>query len=151
MVRPLVEGDIFPELKLSTPAGATVDLARLRGEHSIAVLFSGESPNPAVDGFLDRLKPLLPDFEIEGARVILITPPGSPLLSRVADWPVLVLLDEDGSAARRVGAVDEDGRPAPAAFLADRWFEVFDAQNAEDLSPEALLDWLRYVEIQCPE
>ena len=151
MVKALTEGDIFPELRLPTPGGTVFDLATLRGEHAIAVIFSGRAPNPAVERFVEGLRPLLGEFTAEGAKVIFITPPGSPLLPVLADLPVLTLFDEEGAAARRVGAVDERGEPVPAAYLADRWYEVFDAQGEEDLSPDALLEWLRYVEIQCPE
>ncbi len=151
MVKPLTEGDIFPELRLPTPGGPTFDLASLRGEHAIAVIFTGRTPNPAVDRFIEGLRPLLAEFTAEGARVIFITPPGSPLLPDLADLPVLTLFDEEGTAARRVGAVDDQGQPVPAAYLADRWYEIFDAQSEEDLSPDALLEWLRYAEIQCPE
>jgi hypothetical protein len=48
-----------------------------------------------------------------------------------------------------------DGVPAPGVVVADRWGEVYHVKAAEQASqlpsPEELVDWLRYVQIQCPE
>ena len=48
-----------------------------------------------------------------------------------------------------------DGVPSPGVVVADRWGEVYYIQAADRASqlpvPDELLDWLRYVQIQCPE
>jgi hypothetical protein len=48
-----------------------------------------------------------------------------------------------------------DGVPCPGVVVADRWGEVYFVQQAarasELASPEELIEWVRYVQIQCPE
>lgn len=47
------------------------------------------------------------------------------------------------------------GLPAPAAIVADRWGEIYFAAGADDVdglpAPDELVDWLRYVQVKCPE
>jgi hypothetical protein len=47
------------------------------------------------------------------------------------------------------------GLPGPGALIADRWGEIVHVAGGSDVAdlptPEDLLDWIRYVEIQCPE
>lgn len=47
------------------------------------------------------------------------------------------------------------GVPTPGVVVADRWGEIHDVAHAtgvEDLpSPHELIEWLRYVQRQCPE
>jgi hypothetical protein len=47
------------------------------------------------------------------------------------------------------------GAPLPGVVIADRWGEIWHVQpagsNAELPRADALVEWLRYVQIQCPE
>jgi hypothetical protein len=47
------------------------------------------------------------------------------------------------------------GLPSPGVIVADRWGEIqyaADAAGADDLpSPQELVEWLQYVQSQCPE
>ncbi len=47
------------------------------------------------------------------------------------------------------------GMPVPGVLIADQWGEVHDVAAAADASglpdPPALVEWLRYVQSQCPE
>jgi hypothetical protein len=47
------------------------------------------------------------------------------------------------------------GAPSPGIVIADRWGEIWHVQQAEsnrDLpDADALIEWLRYVQMQCPE
>ena len=47
------------------------------------------------------------------------------------------------------------GLPGPGALVADRWGEIVVVAAGSDVAdlptPEDLLDWIRYVENQCPE
>jgi hypothetical protein len=48
-----------------------------------------------------------------------------------------------------------DSVPCPGVVVADRWGEVYFVQQAARASklpsPEELIEWVRYVQIQCPE
>jgi hypothetical protein len=47
------------------------------------------------------------------------------------------------------------GLPSPGVAVADRWGEIYfvqGAENAAGLPPaDELLEWLRFVQVQCPE
>jgi hypothetical protein len=47
------------------------------------------------------------------------------------------------------------GLPAPGAIVADRWGEIYFVAAADRVdglpSPGELVDWLRYVQMKCPE
>jgi hypothetical protein len=47
------------------------------------------------------------------------------------------------------------GAPTPGVVVADRWGEVHFIAGADDVSalpsPDDLVDWLRYVQVKCPE
>jgi hypothetical protein len=87
---------------------------------------------------------------------------------------VLVTLPEDGGGgeyastlAARMGRFDGHpadcvitrdtvpGAPAPGALVADRWGEIFFMATAADVgglpSPDELVEWLRFVQVKCPE
>ena len=48
-----------------------------------------------------------------------------------------------------------DGVPSPAVIIGDRWGEIHHVVEGVDAAqmptPDALIEWLRYVQSQCPE
>jgi hypothetical protein len=58
-------------------------------------------------------------------------------------------------AAAIVTTTQIEGVPSPGVVVADRWGEVYYVQAADRASqlpaPAELLEWLRFVQIQCPE
>ena len=69
--------------------------------------------------------------------------------------PFVVLSDGDGRIHREVGASDEQGHVAAAAYVIDRYGETFAIYRTRDgqALPSAvdILNWLEFVNSQCPE
>jgi peroxiredoxin len=67
----------------------------------------------------------------------------------------VVLSDGDGRIHREVGASDEQGHAAAAAYVIDRYGEIFAIYRTRDgqALPNAaeILNWLEFVNSQCPE
>src|SRR5438094_97027 len=70
-------------------------------------------------------------------------------------WTFPVLVDDGAHIHRNVGATDAAGRPAPAVFVTDRFREIFAAylpgHGAALPGAKEILDWLVFINIQCPE
>jgi hypothetical protein len=88
--------------------------------------------------------------------VLVSIPPGDSAAQALAESLRQRAPELDGLAAVLVVTEDalQDLRPG-AAVVADRWGEVYfavEGQPAAELpSADELLDWLRYVQVQCPE
>jgi len=69
--------------------------------------------------------------------------------------PYPVLADEDGTVHQQWGAVDSQGQDAAAVYVTDRFGEVFGAFRTRDGQPlpgvADLLNWLEFINSQCPE
>jgi peroxiredoxin len=71
------------------------------------------------------------------------------------ELPFLVLADEDGRVYRSLGALTPAGNQAPAVYITDRFGEVFAAYRTGEGQPvpsaDETLEWLRFINRQCPE
>ena len=91
-------------------------------------------------------------------NLLLVTlPVGLDLPSR-AYVSQLNILWQELSSQQSECVVTQDsapGMPGPAALVADRWGEIVHVVAGSDVAdlptPEDLVDWIRYVENQCPE
>lgn len=143
----------MPDLALPDRAGQRVDLSRRRGQANLVMVFLGiDSRRAELAALLAELRAQAAEFLAENTRLALVIPGGAALPDE-AGQEFMVLVDEDGAAHRRVGAADAAGQPAAAAFVTDRFGEIYDSSLPGEggFTAAAMLDWLRYVEIQCPE
>jgi hypothetical protein len=66
-----------------------------------------------------------------------------------------VLIDSDAYIHHSVGAVDAAGCATPAVFVTDRFREIYatyvSSEGSALPSAEKVIDWLRFINIQCPE
>ena len=73
----------------------------------------------------------------------------------VKQLPCPVLVDEDRSVHRRLGAVDAQGHDFAAIYITDRYGEVFGAyrKSAGRAVPDIteILSWLEFINRLCPE
>jgi peroxiredoxin len=154
-------GERIPDLVLPDVQGQPVHLAALHGRWNDwleAVIFTGED-EAIFQTLLADLQRQEDDYSAESVRVVLIAPAGSraaaALRAARLDLPFAVLIDENGAAHRQVQALDEAGRPVLAAFVTDRYgnieADIRPGSSNWPPSSQGLLDWLRFIAIQCPE
>ncbi|WP_448566759.1 hypothetical protein [Thermus sp.] len=115
----------LPPYTLKTPEGGKVYLPDLKGR--ALVLLKDEALARALSARAAELKAL-------GVQAYLLAP--APRLS-----PLPLLLDPEGAL---LSAIPEDG-----VLVADVFLEVYHLGAVRDA--EEILDWLRFVEAQCPE
>lgn len=141
-------GRCLPDVKFVTIQGVQRRLSDFRGRKNLVVILAGG------DG--DRLPAAMaaawPDINRNDGQVIAVLPGSSPEAVR---WPFDVVVDPDGAFHRKFASGDGRSEPGLAVYITDRWGEVvFVCRTVQgDPAPSAadLLDWLRFVDQQCPE
>jgi peroxiredoxin len=149
-------GGILSGFTLPAISGPAISLERYRGWTNLVVVFAGDTMcEIAVTALLEELVARTDELATEAAQVVVVVtsqPAAAPLSSW---WAFPVLVDNGAHIHRSVGATDAAGGPAPAVFVTDRFREIFAAYLPGDGSrlpgANAILDWLVFVNIQCPE
>lgn len=153
MRRTLVVGERLPDLSLPAVADGTAVSFRARGRHgTVLVLLHSASCRGCLE-YLDRLAAsheLLKEWD---GRVLAIV--GAEIaeakgIGNAHDLPFPLLADPERIAARRCGV------GGGSVLIADQWGELFLVEPGEEgehayPDPEEIVEWLRFVAIQCPE
>ncbi len=141
-----------PDLALVSDTGSTLHLADFRGRKNL-VLVLMTAWSPAARELLRDLQNAAAEFATEEAVVLPIIKGSVSDARDIIHGEHLafpVYADEGGLA---FAAVDGDG--SAAIVVADRYGEIFFSQRvpAGAMFPaaDALLDWIRFIELQCPE
>jgi peroxiredoxin len=150
-------GEIFPGFMLSMPDGSPVELERYRGRNNLILIFAGNVLGRAgpTSPLLEELVALSAELAAEVAQVLVVVASRSAVASQGDPGPFPILVDSDAHIHRRVGATDAAGQPAPALFVTDRFREIYatyvSAEGSALPSAKEVMDWLRFINIQCPE
>lgn len=140
-------GRCLPDVEFVTIAGSRKRLSDFKGRKNLLVILTGEDG----DGLPAAIATADLDINRHDGHVIAVLPGASPAALR---WPFDVVADPDGTVHRKFASGD-NGEPRLSVFITDRWGEVVFAcrTGRGDPTPVAadLLDWLRFVDQQCPE
>jgi len=121
---------------LTTPTldGERVQLSDLRGRRNLVLIFAGTDAEEA------RLI-----SELQGCGETL----------REEETVVAIFAAADADTRAWYGALAEDGTPRAALYISDRYGEIYFAAHPEpgQALPSAAeaLEWLRFINAQCPE
>src|SRR5438309_8326813 len=149
-------GEVFPAFTLRDTDGSSIFLESYRGRTNLVVAFAGdiidESP---VTVMLQQVGAQTEALTLEAAQVLVAVTSRPGAVRQRARWGFPVLVDDGAHIHRSVGAIDAAGRPAPAVFVTDRFREIFAAylpgHGAALPGAKEILDWLVFINIQCPE
>jgi len=140
-------GRCLPDVEVVTIGGVRKRLSDFKGRKNLLVILTGEDGA----GLPAAMATAAADINRNEGHVIVILPYPSPEALR---WPFDVVADPDGTIRRKFSSADSR-EPCLSVFTTDRWGEVvFACQTGRgDPAPGAadLLDWLRFVDQQCPE
>jgi peroxiredoxin len=149
----LQTGERLPDLRLADAvSGRLLPLVPPGGRQvPVVVIVDGAACEPC-RAWLRRLAEAEPEMRAWDGRVAVVVPGSGEDAARLVESihpPFLVLADPERALARRLGTA------GAAVVVADPWGEVrhrHDAGSAHDLpGPAELVDWVRFVAIQCPE
>ena len=141
----------MPLFYLPSASGGESGPASLRSKYNMVLLFL--EGGPASEAYLQEVAARYRDIEAEQARVIAVVAQpieeARALTSRLKA-PFTLLADDGGAATARML-----GGAGAALCVADRYGSVVYVEiqeRTDQLSPaQAALDWLDFVQIQCPE
>lgn len=152
------KGRILPDFALpAASSSCQVQASDFRGRANLVVIADdGQSETAKLIGEAVRQ---YSEIKNQEAEVLLIVRPLQ--LTALTDHeslkhlPCAVLVDEDGSIHRRLGAVDAQGHDSAAIYVTDRHGEVFGVyrKSAGQSVPGIgeILSWLEFINSQCPE
>lgn len=149
-------GRLFPDVTLPTVEGGILALDNYRPRWDLIVFMLGEGiMSPMAATLLSQLAAVHADLEVEHARVVAIVADAPSRWWRGWNYPFPLAFDSDGQVHNRVGALDRGGRPAAGVYVTDRYREIFAVLRPGDAdwpqSAEDVMEWLTFVNIQCPE
>lgn len=151
-------GTLLRNFALLSAGGRQVQLADYRGRANLVVVLAGAQGSEPELALLAQLASRQAEILEQEAQVIAVLycarEQAQAIKSR-AQLPFVVLADADGAAHRSLGALDSNGSPRLAVYVTDRYAEVFAAwrttQGDPAPSPQDILDWLEFINRQCPE
>jgi peroxiredoxin len=147
----LQQGALVPLFVLPSTAGGQSGPGALRSKYNMVLAFVDDSPEGG--GYMRGLARIYPDIVQRQARLLVVVPLELPIargLARELGLPYPLLADPQGSTTRRML-----GEQTSALCVADRFGQIYYVRTA--LSGGALpstheaLDWLDYIQSECPE
>jgi len=141
-----------PLFYLPSAAGGQSGPAAMRSRYNLVLVFLNDSPQ--TEPYLQSLAAIYPAILKDDARVIAVVHAALQETERLAaslSLPFTLLADDAGATTERIlGAGNHAG-----LCVADRYGIIYFVEAASDTSalPPAsvILEWLKYIEIQCPE
>ena len=146
----------FPGFELMSSAQHPMRLSDYRGRSSVVLIFMDDQR--VTTELLSAVAHCYNEVKHQEAEVIAVAKSSPEECARIKGrlkLPFVVLSDGDGRIHREVGASDEQGQAAAAAYVIDRYGEIFAIYRRRDgqALPTAaeILNWLEFVNSQCPE
>jgi peroxiredoxin len=144
-------GDRIPDVCLPTVGGQGMSRLRGRAQESVVIVFPHEPGCAACRAYVEELTDSGDGFRRWDGRLIVVLPEG-PLAGEGAldtRKEVFILQDEHDELWPRIG------RGCAAVVVADRWGAIYevvrDGEGHRLPTPHEVVEWLRYIAIQCPE
>jgi hypothetical protein len=117
------------------------EFSRYRGRRNLVLLVS-----PA-DELVNELASKMEELSYQETQVLVLSP-----AARESAFPVLI--DAGLGVHSVLGGVNE-GKPAPAVYVTDRYGEIYAAFRASEGArlpdASAILGWIEFINSQCPE
>ncbi len=150
------KGHRLHEFELTGALGGVIRLSDFRGRANVVLIASDDQPATArltadIAGRYSEIK----SEEAEVLAIVHMSRESAAETKQRGNLPYLVLADDNGRLHRDFGAIDSKGADLAAVYVTDRFGEVFAAFRtaAGDTLPSAddVLNWLEFVNAQCPE
>jgi peroxiredoxin len=147
------EGEMMPDFTLVSSEGNFVRISDYRGRRNLVLIFCGDGKSEATRSFLLQVSQQHFQFGDEEAESLAIVQ-GESLPERLGNLSFPVLLDAKGRAHQLAGIQHADKLSAPLVYLVDRFGEIryaFHPQETANAAVAAVLEWVRYINLECPE
>lgn len=153
-----VPGEIMQDFTLGSTRGTRVRLSDYRGRRNVILVFSGRGNSEMIRGLLQQVSEQYPEFVSEEAQVLAVVQgakSGAEHLEQNRDLPFLILTDEESLVHNMAGALKSGEDYTPVVYIIDRYGEIRHVFRSEQSGPVCtaveILDWVRYINLECPE
>jgi peroxiredoxin len=139
-----------PLFYLPSSAGGQSGPASTRSRYNLVLVFLDNSPH--TEAYLRSLSDIYPAILKDDARAIAVVQASPEETQRMASGlPFPLLSDQEGAITHRMLGDDNDA----GLCVADRYGIIYFVQAVANICtlPPAptIIEWLEYIEIQCPE
>jgi peroxiredoxin len=148
-----------PDFPLTTIQGRTVALDDYRGQHNLVLFFTHNGDCASCEALLRDFAARRADYRAQDAQVVAIVSATAANVGRLQaelnlSYPLLADPQADAHRAYMHLIPDEPGEKS-AVFVIDRYgapyAALIDADPDDPTVHEEILDWLAFIEVQCPE
>lgn len=150
----LSAGEMMPDFALVSMNGRRVRISDYRGRSNLVLVFCARGNSKETRSFLRQVFEQRWEFEGEEAQVLVIVRQSKDLSDILKDLPFPVLRDKEGHAHDLAGVAANERNFRPVIYVVDRYGEIRHVCRAGDASHTgagAILDWVRYINLECPE
>jgi len=151
-------GEMMPDFELVATNDTHVRVSDYRGRRHLVLIFIGLGNSDTARDLLRRFSKQYAEFDREDAQVLVIVRGDKVRAENLGpdgSFPFPVLLDDGSRVHDMVGASKPEAECRPVVCLIDRYGEFRQEFRAEGLpaadTVEAILDWVRYINLECPE
>lgn len=151
-------GGIFPDVALFSTTGTRVRVSDYRGRRNLVLIFCETGCCESVRSLVCLVSELYSEFLAEEAEVFVVVQGvdrGFESLEAGCVPALPVLLDREGHALELLSALGMGQDSFPVVCVVDRYGEVRYVYRAADsqgsCAARDILDWVRYINLECPE
>ena len=147
---------IAPGFSLPSSRGHPVSLTDYRGRSNLVLLFAHGADCPACWQAVESFATHRDAYRAQGTEVLVVCPASAEEASLPSPDGLQVLRDPEGTVRRAYAALLPGASPEDALlFVLDRYGAPYAAvacpePDEASLRPE-VLEWLAFIEVQCPE
>jgi|YelNatPaOPRAMG01_1025707.scaffolds.fasta_scaffold38185_3 peroxiredoxin len=150
---PRSAGEIMPDFTLASNRGQFIRISDYRGRSNLVLIFCEDGKSEATRSFLRQASQRLFQFEDEEAELLAVVQAES-LPEQFANLSFSALLDAKGHAHQLAGFAHGGELLPPLVYVIDRFGEirsVFYSKETPEADVSSVLEWVRYINLECPE
>lgn len=150
------KGHRLHEFEVTGALGDVIHLSDFRGRANLVLIATDSRPETAklMADMAGRYSEITNE-EAEVLAIVHTSRESAAEIKQKRNLPYPILADDNGRLHRELGAVDSKGLDSASVYVTDRFGEVFGAYRtaAGDPLPDVaeILNWLEFVNAQCPE
>jgi peroxiredoxin len=151
-------GEIMPDFSLVSTDGKRIRISDYHGRRHLILIFIGLGNSEMARELLRQLADRYSELASEDAQVLMIVQRGKGESKNLGQGPGLsfpVLIDDDSRIHNMMGALKPEELRAPIVCIVDRYGEIRHEFHVESsrvvYAADTILDWVRYINLECPE
>lgn len=152
--RPPSVGEMMPDFTLASNKAKFIRISDYRGRRNLVLAFCGRGDSDAIREFLLQASQDRSQFADEDAEVLAVVRGAEDLPQYFWNLSFPFLEDAEGHAHYLAGLRHPDAFSTPVVYVVDRFGEIrhiFHPNETSNAAIAAILEWVRYINLECPE